>query len=119
MILSNPDLIYHTSLLGSGYQSLSFVEDLMYSGLQKVVDSVDVTVEHDLLIAYYINFNSVNVNATSNILRTATLALEKHITTESGQSFNDYLFTNSVKVNQDFASLSSGFGVIIQTKNIL
>ncbi len=117
-LLSNNALILHTNLLGSGWQSLSVVESLMLSGLNNVVNSDDLTIERDLLINYNINYETVNVNNTCNLLRKATEALERHITSNSGQTFNDYLNVKTLKVSQNFANLSSGLGVIINSSNI-
>ena len=117
-LLSDNDLLYHTNTLGSGFSTLKVVENLVYSGLTNIVDSEDVQIERDLLIAYSIVDGNVNVNTTANLLRGAVVALQRHITSGSGQTFNDYLYVNELKVSQDFADLSSSLGTIIKTINV-
>jgi hypothetical protein len=71
-----------------------------------------------MLDAYVENYAQAQVNATSSLLRLATIALEKHITERTGQTFNDFLYVNGLKVNQDFADLSDLLGVPIDQLNI-
>lgn len=117
-ILSDDDFLQHQAYLGSGFASLRVVESVVESGLALVVASTDVQVEVDLLDRYVANLTRVDVDATAELLSLATLALETHITERSGQTFNDYLFTNGLKVSQDFADLSLRLGAPINDQNI-
>jgi len=117
-ILTDSEFLQHQAFLGSGFASLRTVQSVVESGLALVVSSMDVLVELDMLDAYVVNAASVETDVTAALLREATLALETHITERSGQTFNDYLFTNGLKVNQDFADLSNALGAPIAPENI-
>lgn len=117
-ILSDQELLEHQGLLGSGYYYLVQVERVVQSGLHLVVLSTDVEVELALLRPYNNTLDKVNPLSTANLLREAVEALERHITDRSGQSFNDYLFTRSLKVTQYFADLSGVLGLPINEGNI-
>lgn len=117
-ILSDEEFIQHQALLGSGFSSLRTVQSVVESGLALVVASTDVLVELDMLAEYAFNATRVEADVTASLLRQATVALETHITERSGQTFNDFLFTNGLKVNQDFADLSNAVGVPIVPENI-
>lgn len=117
-ILSDDVFLQHQAFLGSGFASLKEVESLVESGLTLVVASTDVQVEIDLLGSYTANLTRVSIDATAQLLSLATNALERHITERSGQTFNDYLFTNGLKVSQDFADLSAVLGATIAPQNI-
>ena len=117
-ILSDEELLLHQSFLGSGYAALVNVRRLVESGLSLVVASTDVQVEIDLLQAYRVNLENTEESATANLLATATRSLTEHIETVSGQSINDYLLLNGLKVSQDYADLSGDLGVTIDPVNI-
>jgi hypothetical protein len=117
-ILSDAELLEHQALLGSGYAHLVQVEALVYSGLHLVVLSTDVQVELDLLGPYNRTYNTVNPAKTAGLLREATVALEQHIESRSGQTFNDYLYVRGLKVGRDFASLSAIVAETINPLNI-
>lgn len=117
-ILPNDQFLLQQGLLGSGYASLVQVQSYLQSGVNLVVASHDADVELDLLSPYVQNAESMDITASAAYLRVATLALERHITDESGQTFNDYLFVNGLKVGQNFASLSGLLGVTINPVNI-
>jgi hypothetical protein len=116
--ISNEEFHRHQAYLGSGYAALVEVESVVGSGLALVVASEDIQVELDMLDAYNENYGQVQLQATSSLLRIATLALENHITERTGQTFNDFLYLNGLKVNQDFADLSELLGVPIDPLNI-
>jgi hypothetical protein len=46
------------------------------------------------------------------------VALERHITDQSGQTFNDWLYTQGLQVAQSFADLSAAVGTPIVPGNI-
>lgn len=117
-IISDVELDQQQALLGSGYAHLVQVESLVYSGLHLIVLSTDPEVEIALLSPYVRTLDTVDHLKTSNLLRQATEALERHITDRSGQTFNDYLFTHGLKVGQNFAALSAALGHIISPINI-
>lgn len=117
-ILSDAELLQHQALLGSGYAYLVGVETVLASGLHLIVLSTDPDVEVALLQPYAQNLDAADPNKTAALLRQATEALENHITDRSGQTFNDYLFTHSLKVSQDFAALSAALGHTISPLNI-
>src|SRR3954471_24147843 len=106
-IISDVDFLQQQLLLGSGYAHLVQVEVLVQSGLHLIVLQTDPEVEVALLSPYVTNLNVVQHLKTANLLRSATEALERHITDRSGQTFDDYLFTHGLKVGQDFAALSA------------
>ena len=116
--ISDEDFLRHQSYLGSGYAALVEMEAVVGSGLSLVVASEDVLVELDMLDGYSTNYGQVQLEATSGLLRAATLALENHIVERTGQTFNDFLYVNGLKVNQDFADLSELLGVPIDPLNI-
>lgn len=117
-IVSNAEFLLHQGYLGSGYASLVQIQNVLQSGVNLVVASHDAQVELDLLSPYVANAESMDVTASASLLRQATVALERHITDGTGQTFNDYLFTNGLKVGRDFASLSGLLGVTINPVNI-
>ena len=119
-IISNEDFLQEQAWLGSGYSYLVQISNLMYSGLHLVVDTQDIDVEVDLLGPFNTNLNAVNPGSTYNLLRTATQALERHITSRSGQTFNDWLYTQEppLQVSPDFATLSGLTGTPIAPQNI-
>jgi hypothetical protein len=116
--ISNEDFLSHQAYLGSGYAAIVELEAVVGSGLALVVASEDIQVELDMLDAYNRNYGQVQLDATSNLLRLATMALENHIIERTGQTFNDFLYVNGLKVNQDFADLSDWLGVPIDPLNI-
>jgi len=117
-MLSPSELMDQQALLGSGYAAFVQVEALVESGLRLIVMATDTDAEVALLTPYSDNLNTADSYRTAWILQEATLALERHITDRSGQTFNDYLFTRSLKVTQDFATLSMILGATIDPKNI-
>jgi hypothetical protein len=117
-ILSDEEYLQHTALLGSGYAALVQVRRLVESGRNLVVASRDVQVEIDMLDAYGITLSTVDESSTAFLLVTANTALNRHITDVSGQSLNDWLLINGLKVGQDYADLSTTLGVPIDPRNI-
>lgn len=117
-ILSDEEFLAHQYLLGDAYAGLVQARDRVQSGLALVVASGDPQVEVDLIDAYSTNLDTLEPEATSNLLASSTRALEAHIVDVSGQTFNDYLFTNGLKVTRDFADLSGYLGVPIDDTNI-
>jgi hypothetical protein len=97
---------------------LTLVEEQVQSGLELAADSGDVDVELALLEKFNSNLEKVAPLRTANLLREATIALERHVADRSGQTFNDYLYTHGLKVGQDFADLSSALGSPINLQNI-
>lgn len=117
-ILSDAELLQQQDLLGQSYAHLVQVERLVQSGLHLIVLSTDADVEVVLLEPYAKNLEIVNPTRTANLLRLATVALERHIEDRTGQTFNDYLFTHGLQVSQDFADLSAILGTTINPVNI-
>ena len=117
-ILSEAEFLHHQALLGSGYMHLVEVETLLESGFRLIVVSSDSEVELALLNPYARNLDKVSPTRTANLLREAATALERHVTDSSGQTLNDYLYTNGIKVGQDYADLSAALGRTINPLNI-
>lgn len=117
-LISNQNFLRHQAFLGSGYAALVECESLLLSGIELIVSETDVDVEVDMLQGYSINYQIVDPNATSSLLRQATNALQDHIQNRSGQEFNDYLFLRGLKVSRDFADLSGNLGTPVQEQNI-
>lgn len=117
-IISDSEFLTQQALLGSGYAHLTEIEILLETGFKRIVLSEDVDVEKGLLTPYYRNMDEIDPSRTSNLLRIATEALERHITSMSGQTFNDYLYVRGLKVSRSFASLSAKLGYIINPLNI-
>ena len=117
-IISNANFMDQQALLGSGYAFLEQVEPLVYSGLELVILSNDV----DVLLALTGPYQTSDTNAdplrTASVLRDAIVALERHITDQSGQTFNDWLYAQGLKVAQSFADLSAAVGTPIVPQNI-
>lgn len=117
--MSDQEFMMHQYFLGSGFQALTQLNMYVHSGLNSVVASKDIDVELDLLDQYASNFNNVNTDWTGpNLLTVAMLALERHVSQRTGQTFNDYLYTRSLKVNPQFAKLSELVGYPIFEGNI-
>lgn len=116
--LSDTEFLQHQAFLGSGFAGLALAQTMVESGLALVVASTDIGVEVDMLNPYAINAETVNVDATANLLALAARALEGHITGTTGQTFNDYLFVRGLKVSQNFADLSAILGATIAPANI-
>ena len=117
-IISNSNFMAQQALLGSGYAYLEMVEPLVYSGLNLVVLSNDVDVVLALLNPYQTSDTNADPLRTASVLRDAITALERHITDQSGQTFNDWLYTQGLKVAQSFADLSAAVGTPIVPQNI-
>jgi len=117
-LISDADFLTQQGYLGSGYAGLYQSYSSIESGLVVVVASQDVDVEVDMLGAYSRNLVTVNTQATSGLLREAYDALVEHVETHSGQPFNDYLYSRSLKVTQSFATLSDNLGLEIAPENI-
>ena len=117
-ILSDEEFLEHQAFLGEAFSGLITARDRVQSGLALVVASTDRQVEIDLLDAYRLNLEILEPEASSSLLANATKALEGHIVEVSGQTFNDYLFTNGLKVSQDYADLSENLGTTIDPINI-
>ena len=117
-IITHVEFLQQQALLGSGYAALVQLESYVHSGFHLIILSTIPEVEVALLQPYAENLDTVNPSRTSNLLRRAMLALERHITDRSGQSFNDYLYTHGLKVSQDFAALSGRLGTTISPLNI-
>lgn len=117
-LITNPQFLEQQLLLGEAYADLIDVEAKVYSGLHLIVLFTDADVEVALLQPYASTLDKVNPNKTANLLRQALEALENHITNTTGQTFNDYLFTNGLKVSQDFAALSGVLGHTINPLNV-
>lgn len=117
-LISNTDFMVQQGYLGSGYLGLYQAQNCIESGLVVVVASTDVDVEVDMLGAYSQNMVTVDSQATSGLLRQAYDALVEHVTNHTGQTFNDYLYSRSLKVSQAFATLSGNLGLEIAPENI-
>jgi hypothetical protein len=118
-LISDTDFLRQQAYLGSGFASLENVHSYVQSGLVLVVDSVDVDVEIDMIGGYTEDFNSTEeINTASSLLRKATVALQRHVETRSGQTFNDYLYLRGLKVSTKFAELSAIVGQEINPVNI-
>ena len=117
-LISDTDFLRMQALLGQGYDGLALAEVTLQSGFSIVVASADVDVELDLLYPFEQNMDAMVTQSSSNYLRVATLALEQHTQNETGQNFNDYLYTRSLKVTPSFALLSGYLGVTINPLNI-
>lgn len=117
-LMPDSEFLAHQAFLGYGYAGLVRVQESIQSGLNLVVDSSDIDVELDALTFYNRNLANVNVSSTVSLLRLATEALQRHVTTRSGQTFNDYLFFRGLKVTQDFADLSDLLGAPISPTNV-
>lgn len=118
-LISDSDFLRQQAYLGSGYAALVSVHSYVQSGLELVVSSVDVDVELDMIGGYSEDFNNTEeVNTASSLLRKATEALQRHVTTRTGQTFNDYLYLNGLKVTPQFAELSAIVGQEINPVNV-
>jgi len=118
-VMTDQEFLLQQAFLGSGFQALQQLNTYVQSGLNLVVASMDVDVEVDLIDPYALNYNNVNTSWTGpNLLTVATDALEKHISQRTGQTFNDYLYTRSLKVSPQFAALSALVGYPINEGNI-
>lgn len=117
-LMPDSEFLAHQAFLGYGYAGLVQVQENIQSGLNLVVDSTDVDVARDALTFYSRNLTNVNVAATVSLMRLATEALQRHVTSRTGQTFNDYLFFRGLKVTRDFADLSGLLGVPISPINI-
>jgi hypothetical protein len=118
-LISDQDFLLQQAFLGSGFAGLVQAHSVLESGLALVVSSTDIDVEVAMLDPYVRNVASMNPDATAGQLRVATEALERHVTNQTGQTLNDYLFTHGLKVSRDFASLSEALGAPINEVNIL
>jgi len=94
------------------------VHSEIFAGLALVAASNDVDVSLDLLNPYAANETATTQTSTFTLIRTATNAVIGHIAHESGQTFNDYLFTNGLKVTQDFATLAGLCGTPVNNLNV-
>jgi len=117
-MISPSEFLQQQDLLGSGFVSLVATSGLMQTGLAIVVAYSDVTAEVDMLNPYAVNATSMEPEASASLLRSATVALENHVTGRSRLSLNDYLVYNGLKVSQGFASLSGYLGNPIDPGNI-
>lgn len=118
-LISDSDFLRQQAYLGSGYAALESVHSYVQSGLYLVTASSDVDVEIDMIGGYTEDFNNTEeINTASSLLRKATEALERHITTRTGQTFNDYLYLRGLKVTPQFAELSAIVGQEINPINI-
>lgn len=117
-ILSDAEFLQHQQFLGDAFADVRAARDLVQSGLALVVASTDIQVEIDLLEPYRINLDSMEDDASSQLLGLAARALNAHIVEVSGQTLNDYLFTNGLKVTQEYADLSGLLGAPIDPTNI-
>lgn len=117
-LIPDSEFLAHQAYLGYGYSSLVRLNLCVQSGLNLIVDSEDIEVEGDMLYPYNQNNINVNANSTYDMLRLATEALQRHVTSRTGQTFNDYLFIRGLKVTQDFATLSELMGVTVNPINI-
>lgn len=117
-LMPDSEFLAHQAFLGYGYAGLVRVQESIQSGLNLVVDSTDIDVELDMLTFYSRNLANVNVAATVSLLRLATETLQRHVTSRTGQTFNDYLFYRGLKVSQEFADLSGLLGTSISPGNV-
>ena len=117
-LISDTEFLAQQALLGEAFADLVDVEAKVYSGLHRIVLLTDANVEAALLPGYTSTFDTVDHNKTASLLRRAVQALELHITSTTGQTLNDWLFTNGLKVGQDFATLSGILGQTINPANI-
>jgi hypothetical protein len=117
-MLSAAEIVQHQALLGEAYYRLTEISDLVESGLTLVAASDDVGVSLDLVQPFALNYDGVDTGRTANLLRDAALALQGHIERRSGQSMNDYLYSQGIKVTQNFADLCQHLGVTISVVNI-
>ena len=116
--LSCDEFMTHQGLLGSGYSYLVRLNATVQSGFNLIVASTNAEVELGLLLPYSRSLSITEAERTSNLLRDATLALESHISSKSGQSMNDYLYTRGLKVTRSFADLAANLGTPINALNV-
>jgi hypothetical protein len=117
-MLSTSEFMDQQYVLGNSYAGLVQVQEMMESGLTLVAVSDDVEATIDLTEPYAANAVEVEAGAQAGRLSVATLALIRHIETRTGQSLNNWLYTNGLKVTQSFADLSDALGVTINALNI-
>jgi hypothetical protein len=117
-MLSTTDFLTQQSTLGEAYAGLVQVQDQMESALTELALVTDVEATIDLTTPYSQNLDAVQVSSQVGRLQTATLALIGHVQNRSGQSINDWLFTNNLKVTQNFADLCGALGTTINALNI-
>ena len=117
-IITNDEFLRIQGYLGSGYQNLVLCQVWTQSGLNVVVASRSIDVEVDMLQPFAGNVQTLEPSFTATMLRSSTIALEDHIQRKSGQTFNDWLKTNGLKVTQEFADLSGYLGTSIDPANI-
>ena len=82
-MISPSEFLQQQALLGSGFVSLVAISGFMQSGMSMVVAYSDVTAEMDMLSPYVQNASSTDPEVSSNLLRSATIALENHVTSRS------------------------------------
>lgn len=118
-LITDSDFIRQQAYLGSGYAALESLHSYVQSGLEVVVSSEDVDVEVDMIGGYTEDFNNTEeIGTASSLLRRATEALQRHVTTRTGQTFNDYLYLRGLKVTPQFAELSAIVGQVVNPVNI-
>lgn len=117
-IITDDEFLRIQGYLGSGYQNLVLCQVWTQSGLNVVVASQSIDVEVDMLQPFAGNVQTLEPSLTANMLRDSTLALEDHIQRKSGQTFNDWLKTNGLKVTEAFSELSGYLGRPIESGNI-
>lgn len=117
-MLSTTEFLDQQEVLGNAYAGLVTVETMLESGLTMVAAVDDVPATLDLIEPYSSTFQEQMAATQAGRLRTATLALIGHVETRTGQPINGWLYTNGLKVSQNFASLSGVLGVEINVLNI-
>jgi hypothetical protein len=117
-MLSTSEFLSQQFVLGESYAGYVQVQEMMESGLTLVASSDDVEASIDLTEPYSSNLDEVGATTQAGRLATATLALIRHIETRTGQSFNNWLYTNGLKVTRSFADLSEALGVTVNALNI-
>jgi hypothetical protein len=104
--------------LGLAYDALVQLEVQVQVIFDAIVASDNVEVTLALVKVYEKALLAVAPERTASLLRESVVALEKHISSKSGQSINDWLYTRELKVTQSFAALSSIVSETIQSENI-
>lgn len=117
-MLSTDQFMQQQALLGSGYAGLFQVETFLESGLTLIAALDDVVATVDLTEPYATNLDSMSVTRSAGNLRLAAQALQTHIEHTSGLLLNEYLYSNGLKVTQEYAALSQILGVTINVLNI-